>query len=424
MTKGQQLKTSRPDYYEATLPCGLRIIYEPANTEVVYCGIVVGAGTRHEDAADSGMAHFIEHTTFKGTTSRKAYQINGFLERRGGDLSAFTTKQETVYYATALKSDFHHVADILTDIVFHSTYPQAELDREKEVICDEIDSYLDTPSDLIFDEFETLIFPNHPLGRDILGKAERLKQYTTSDAHRYANAYYHPRNCVFYAFGDLNFARMVKTLESLLPASDFPVTPQQIVTTIPKALPISTEKGWTRETDKQTHQAHVLMGCRTIGGNDKDCHALTLLNNIIGGPAPNSRFNVRLREKAGLVYSVDAYIGFYPDAGVWSVYFGCDQKDIKRCQRLIRREMDRFIEAPITENQLRTARQQLVRQLRIARDHFENHAVSMGRLYAKYGIFRNIEEVCALYDDVTPADLQRIANDIFNPERLSTLIYK
>ena len=424
MAKSLHSKNQHPDYYETTLSCGLRVVYEPANTEVVYCGIVVQAGTRHEQEADSGMAHFIEHTTFKGTSKRKAYQINGFLERRGGDLSAFTTKQETVYYATALKSDFHHAADILTDIVFRSTYPQAELDREKEVICDEIDSYLDTPSDLIFDEFETLIFPNHPLGRDILGKAERLKQYSTADALRYADAYYHPRNCVFYAFGNLNFERMVKLLERLLPANDFPEAPQQIITKIPDALPPFTEKGWTREVDKQTHQAHVLMGCRTIGGNDKDCHALTLLNNIIGGPAPNSRFNVRLREKAGLVYSVDSYIGFYPDAGVWTVYFGCDQKDIKRCQRLIRHEMDRFIEAPLSENQLRAAKQQLVRQLRIARDHFESHALSMGRLYAKYGIFRNIEEVCSLYDDVTADDLQRIAKTLFDQERLSTLIYK
>lgn len=188
---------------ETTLPCGLRVIHESSDSPVLYCGYVVCAGTRHETIDDSGMAHFIEHMTFKGTQRRRASQITNGLECVGGDLNAFTTKQETVYYATVLKENFIRAVSLLTDIVFHSTYPQAEIDREVEVICDEIDSYKDSPSELIFDEFETLMYPSQPLGRDILGKAERLRQYTTADALRFARQYYRPENAIFYVYGDV-----------------------------------------------------------------------------------------------------------------------------------------------------------------------------------------------------------------------------
>ena len=191
---------------ETTLPCGLRVIHESSDSPVLYCGYVVCAGTRHETTDDSGMAHFIEHMTFKGTQRRRASQITNGLECVGGDLNAFTTKQETVYYATVLKENFIRAVSLLTDIVFHSTYPQAEIDREVEVICDEIDSYKDSPSELIFDEFETLMYPSQPLGRDILGKAERLRQYTTADALRFARQYYRPENAIFYVYGDVVLA--------------------------------------------------------------------------------------------------------------------------------------------------------------------------------------------------------------------------
>jgi len=196
----------------ATLSNGLRVIFEPSASEVLYCGYVVCAGTRHEPEADSGMAHFLEHLSFKGTARRTSTQINNFLERVGGDLNAFTNKQETVYHATVLRKDVARAVDLLTDIVFHSTYPQAEITKEVEVIVDEIDSYRDSPSELIFDEFEHLLFADAPLGRDILGTPERLRQYTTADAHRFADRYYRPDNAIFFVYGQTDFARVLRLL--------------------------------------------------------------------------------------------------------------------------------------------------------------------------------------------------------------------
>lgn len=301
-----------PIYHTHTLPCGLRIIHEPTASAVLYCGYVVMAGTRHEEAADSGMAHFIEHLSFKGTTHRRACHIVNGLERVGGDLNAYTTKQETVYYATVLKDDFRRAADLLTDIVFHSTFPQAEIDKEVEVICDEIDSYKDSPSEIIFDEFESLMYPGQPLGRDILGRAERLREYTTADALRFTRRYYHPQNAVFYVYGDVPFAQIVRTLERLLPPTDFA---DFIAPSVPQIAPVPQTVAHERSVAKGTHQAHVLIGAPTFAGTDPRRFALLMLNNMLGGPGMNSRLNLSLREKAGLVYSIDAYLNTYPDTG-------------------------------------------------------------------------------------------------------------
>ena len=403
-----------------TLPCGLRIIHEQRNSQVVYCGYVVLAGTRHEEVADSGMAHFLEHITFKGTERRRACHIINGLERVGGELNAFTTKQETVFTATVLKDDFKRAADLLTDIVFHSTYPQAEIDKEVEVICDEIDSYRDTPSDLIFDEFETLLFPEQPLGRDILGSPERLRSYTTADARRFAARYYLPQNAVFYVYGDVPFPKIVRTLERLLPADDFiektfsPISPQ-----IPAPRLIGTE----RRVERNTHQAHVLIGAPSFGGTDSRRYALILLNNVLGGPGMNSRLNLSLREKAGLVYSVDSYLNTYPDTGFWNVYFGCDAHDVKRCCQLVRRELRRFVDNKLTPAQLLAAKKQLCGQIGISTEASESYASALGKTFAHYGTHRDIARITCALQEVTAEQIQQAAEIVYNPDRLTTLIY-
>lgn len=403
-----------------TLPCGLRIIHEQRNSQVVYCGYVVLAGTRHEEVADSGMAHFLEHITFKGTERRRACHIINGLERVGGELNAFTTKQETVFTATVLKDDFKRAADLLTDIVFHSTYPQAEIDKEVEVICDEIDSYRDTPSDLIFDEFETLLFPEQPLGRDILGSPERLRSYTTADARRFASRYYLPQNAVFYVYGDVPFPKIVRTLERLLPADDFiektfsPISPQ-----IPAPRLIGTE----RRVERNTHQAHVLIGAPSFGGTDSRRYALILLNNVLGGPGMNSRLNLSLREKAGLVYSVDSYLNTYPDTGFWNVYFGCDAHDVKRCCQLVRRELRRFVDNKLTPAQLLAAKKQLCGQIGISTEASESYASALGKTFAHYGTHRDIARITCALQEVTAEQIQQAAEIVYNPDRLTTLIY-
>lgn len=404
-----------------TLANGLRLIHEPSHSQVVYCGYVVCAGTRHEAEADSGMAHFIEHLTFKGTSRRRACHITNGLERVGGDLNAFTTKQETVYYATVLKNDFARAADLLTDIVFHSTFPQTEIDKEVEVICDEIDSYQDSPSELIFDEFEAMMYPGQPLGRDILGRAERLRQYTTADALRFVRPYYHPCHTAFYVYGDVPFRTIVRTLERL--TSDFGPAEPSLPATQPPTVP-SVPAEPLRIVTKQTHQAHVMVGGPAYCGSSPHRFALTLLNNILGGPGMNSRLNLSLREKAGLVYSVDSYLNTYPDTGFWNVYFGCDAHDVARCRRLLERELRRFIDNPLSETRLKAAKKQLLGQIGISTDAPENYALALGKTFAHYNRYRDITRLCRDINEVTAEEMQAVAAEVYRPERLTTLIYQ
>ncbi len=409
------------NWNETTLPCGLRVVYEHRASAVLYCGYVVCAGTRHEELADSGMAHFIEHMTFKGTEKRKACHITNGLERVGGDLNAYTTKQETVYYATILKKDFKRAADLLTDIVFHSQFPQNEIDKEVEVICDEIDSYKDSPSELIFDEFESMMYEGQPLGRDILGNASRLHTYTTTDALRFTKRYYQPKNAVFYVYGDIDFNVVVKTLERLLSPSDFDnnCALPQIASDIPRPCSMANE----RVIDKGTHQAHVLIGGPTFAGTDKRIHALILLNNMLGGPGMNSRLNLAMREHAGLVYSVDSYLNTYPDTGFWNVYFGCDSHDVKRCRKVLERELLKFANKPLSATQLLNAKKQLCGQIGISTDASEGYALALGKTFAHYNRHRNVESIIEKINQVSSNDVLQVARDVYNPNRLTTLIY-
>lgn len=403
-------------FNEHILPNGLRIVHEASPTGVVYCGYVVMAGTRHEDVPDSGMAHFCEHLTFKGTRRRRACHIANGLERVGGDLNAYTSKQETVYYATVLRGDFARAVDLLSDIVFHSVYPQREIDREVDVIADEIDSYNDSPAELIYDEFESMVFAGHPLGRDILGDAARLRQYTTADARRFTGRYYRPSNVVFYCYGQVDFARVVRTVErataGLEPGFEA-ASPQ----------PLPEYRPEVRRVPRGTHQTHVLVGGRAFGGSDDRHVGLVLLNNLMAGPGMNARLNTVLRERAGLVYTVEGSLLTYPDAGAWCVYFGCDEADVTRCCRLVSREYARLVESPLSPARLAAAKKQLKGQIGIGCDSFENYALALGKTYAHYGRPRDVERLFARIDSLTVSDLQAIAQAAFPPERMTTLIY-
>lgn len=423
----------------ATLDNGLRVIFEYKDSEVVYCGYVVCAGTRHEEPADSGMAHFIEHMSFKGTERRRSYHINNGLERLGGDLNAFTNKQETVYYATVLREDFPRAVDILTDLVFHSTYPQAEIDKEVEVIADEIESYLDSPAELIFDDFEAMLFEDSPLGRDILGRADRLREYTTADARRFVDRHYRPDNAVFYVTGRLDWKRILRELnrwvlapqnparQPLAPAFTSVLQPYLAAAALLPAAPQPAAcGGGTRVLEKGTHQAHVVIGAPTFGGREAGTkrYALALLNNILGGPGMNSRLNMALREHAGLVYSIDSYLTTYPDAGWWCCYFGCDTDDTDRCLRLVRRELRRLIDTPLSASQLAAAKKQIIGQLTIADNNAESYALALGKQYAHYGTCRDTAAIKEAIRNVTADDIQQLAAEIYADERISTLIYK
>ena len=404
-----------------TLANGLRVIYEQTDSPVVYCGYVMRVGTRHEQAAESGMAHFIEHMTFKGTERRRAWQISNGLERVGGELNAYTTKQETVYCATVLRPDFPRAVDLLTDIVFHSTYPQLEIDREVEVICDEIDSFKDSPSELIFDEFESLVFEGCDLGRDILGEADRLRQYRTADALRFTRAHYRPDNAVFYIYGDVDFRRTIRQLERLMATSEAVLSPHEPAPT-PSALILPPAR--TVYRDRGTHQAHVLLGCPTYGGRHPHRFALLLLNNILGGPGMNARLNMLMRERAGLVYTVESNYSTYIDVGLWTVYFGCDTDDVDRCLRLVRRELQRMIDQPLTPRQLQAAKKQFIGQIGISREARESYAIGLGKTYAHYDTWRDLDALAQEVDALTSEELQTVAAEVFAADRLSLLVYR
>ena len=419
-------------YNTYTLSNGLRVIHLPSASPVVYCGYEIAAGTRNEEPGEEGLAHFVEHVTFKGTERRRSMQILNTLERVGGDLNAFTQKEDTVYYAAILKEHLPKAVDVLTDIVFHSIYPQTEIDKEVEVICDEIESYNDSPAELIYDDFENILFEGHPLGHNILGNAERVRKFTTEDALRFARKYYRPDNAIFFAYGDVDFEKLKKTLPQPLPVGRGVDTlgadesngylPIGRVGGGSFVLSGSTSNFIIRE--KQTHQAHVMMGTRAYDIHHPLRIPLYLLNNLLGGPGMNARLNISLRERNGLVYTVESTMVSYGDTGLWGVYFGCDPHDVKRCLRLVRHELDKFIEKPLTDAQLNAAKRQLKGQIGIACDNREQFALDFGKSFLHYGWEKDITSLYAQIDEVTAEQIQQVARELMGEERITTLIYK
>ena len=417
-------------YNTCTLKNGLRIIHLPSSSQVVYCGYDIAAGTRNELPGEEGLAHFCEHISFKGTARRNALQIINAIEGLGGELNAFTNKEDTVYYAAISKEHFYQVVDVLTDIVFHSQYPQHEIDKEVEVICDEIESYNDSPAELIYDEFENLLFKGHPLGHNILGKAEQLRTYTTADALRFVQRNYRPEQMVFFVYGDINFKRLISSPKFMdVPSGkaergEIKRGLNEMINPPICSDPQPPSLGGTYTIEKSTHQAHVMMGCQAYAYNDPRRMALYLLNNILGGPGMNARLNLSLRERHGLVYTVESTMVTYGDTGVWSIYFGCDHHDINRCRRLVRHELDRLMQKPLSQRQLMIAKRQLKGQLAIACDNREQFALDFGRSYLHHGHERDLNALYRRIDALTAEELQAIACELFAPDHMTTLIFK
>ncbi len=450
-------------YNTYTLDNGLRIIHLPSDSKVVYCGYQINAGTRNEEPGEEGLAHFCEHVTFKGTERRKAWHILNCLESVGGDLNAYTNKEGTVYYSAILKEHIARAVDLLTDIVFHSVYPQAEIDKEVEVICDEIESYNDSPAELIYDEFENIIFKGSPLGHNILGTAEQVRSFKTEDALRFTRKLYRPDNAIFFAYGDIDFKKLVKLIRKALADDDSGKVAENAANSVGKLaeekLPqisqitqisgdensITTEKsvpsvksvgpenypsvgkeiaGQTIVMQKNTHQAHVMIGTRAYDVNDSRRMPLYLLNNMLGGPGMNAKLNLALREHNGLVYTVESTMVAYGDTGIWSIYFGCDEHDVKRCLRLVRKELDKFMQKPLSEAQLKAAKKQIKGQVGVACDNRENFALDFGKSFLHYGWEKNVDRLYEQVDEITAEQIQAVAQELFDKDRLTTLIFR
>ena len=440
-------------YNTYTLDNGLRIIHLPSDSKVVYCGYQINAGTRNEEPGEEGLAHFCEHVTFKGTERRKAWHILNCLESVGGDLNAYTNKEGTVYYSAILKEHIARAVNLLSDIVFHSVYPQAEIDKEVEVICDEIESYNDSPAELIYDEFENILFKGSPLGHNILGTAEQVRAFKTEDALRFTRKLYRPDNAIFFAYGDIDFKKLVRLLQRALADDESVVNlaeeklPQisQITqiswneNSIAEEKSVSSVKsvepknypsvgdgiaGQTIVMQKNTHQAHVMIGTRAYDVNDDRRMPLYLLNNMLGGPGMNAKLNLALREHNGLVYTVESTMVAYGDTGTWSIYFGCDEHDVKRCLRLVRKELDKFMQKPLSDAQLKAAKKQIKGQIGVACDNRENFALDFGKSFLHYGWEKNVDRLYEQVDAITAAQIQAVAQELFDKDRLTTLIFK
>ena len=440
-------------YNTYTLDNGLRIIHLPSDSQVVYCGYQINAGTRNEEPGEEGLAHFCEHVTFKGTERRKAWHILNCLESVGGDLNAYTNKEGTVYYSAILKEHIARAVDLLSDIVFHSVYPQAEIDKEVEVICDEIESYNDSPAELIYDEFENILFKGSPLGHNILGTAEQVRAFKTEDALRFTQKLYRPDNAIFFAYGDIDFKKLVKLLqraladdksvgklaEEKLPQisqitqisrDENSIAEEKSVSSVksvgPKNYPSVRDEiaGQTIVMQKNTHQAHVMIGTHAYDVNDDRRMPLYLLNNMLGGPGMNAKLNLALREHNGLVYTVESTMVSYGDTGTWSIYFGCDEHDVKRCLRLVRKELDKFMQKPLSEAQLKAAKKQIKGQVGVACDNRENFALDFGKSFLHYGWEKNVDRLYEQVDEITAAQIQAVAQELFDKGRLTTLIFK
>ena len=456
-------------YNTYTLDNGLRIIHLPSDSKVVYCGYQINAGTRNEEPGEEGLAHFCEHVTFKGTERRKAWHILNCLESVGGDLNAYTNKEGTVYYSAILKEHIARAVDLLSDIVFHSVYPQTEIDKEVEVICDEIESYNDSPAELIYDEFENILFKGSPLGHNILGTAEQVRAFKTEDALRFTRKLYRPDNAIFFAYGDIDFKKLVKLIQKALgecpkgrelacsadcKSAETP-TEERIAEKTPTEERITegtptgetpTEEmeagdanhkvqsskfnvqskvaGQTIVMQKNTHQAHVMIGTRAYDVNDDRRMPLYLLNNMLGGPGMNAKLNLALREHNGLVYTVESTMVAYGDTGTWSIYFGCDEHDVKRCLRLVRKELDKFMQKPLSDAQLKAAKKQIKGQIGVACDNRENFALDFGKSFLHYGWEKNVDRLYEQVDEITAAQIQAVAQELFDKDRLTTLIFK
>lgn len=405
------------EYRTCTLKNGLRLIHKPTQSAVSYCGFTINAGTRDEEEAYSGLAHFVEHTIFKGTTHRRASHILNRMEVVGGELNAYTAKEETVVYSVFPGAHLSRAMQLLGDLIADSQFPEKELSKEREVVADEINSYRDTPSELIYDEFESALFEGCSLGRNILGNVESLHAMTSAVARQFLTDHYTPGNMVFFFMGATPFSQVQHLAERYLGDLSRPTKELPRILK-PAAAPFS------KTLCLDTHQSHVIIGARAYDLFDKRRRVLLLLNNILGGPGMNSVLNVSLREKRGYVYTVESSVTSYTDTGLFAIYFGTDHRYAQPCIDLVKKELKRLREQRLSPARLAAAKRQFIGQIEVSTDNSENVALALGKNFLRYGHFDSLAEIAEQIESITSDDLLEVANDLLAEECLSMLIYE
>lgn len=405
------------DHVLKYFPSGLRLLHIPCKGPVAHLAVYINTGTRDEDPEKNGLAHFIEHTIFKGTSKRKAYHILTRLESVGGELNAFTTKEETCIYATFIKENFHRAVELVSDIFLNSTFPDKELKKEKDVILDEINSYKDTPSEEIYDVLEEEIFKGHPLGMNILGDPAHLVAFSRDDVLEFITANYAAEQVVICTSGDLDFNRISRMVEKYFDGLSEKSNRR------PRNR-FDAYHPFEKNLHRTTYQAHCMIGNQAYHRNDPKRFALFLLNNILGGPAMNSRLNLAVRERHGYAYNIESVYLPYTDTGVFSIYLGTDTSNLEKSLKLVRQEMDRFRNEPLSMIRLSQAKKQLIGQIEIANESNLNYLLAAGKAFLHDHRLDGADELRMRIEAVTSDQIREAAMEVFDPAGLSRIIFQ
>ncbi len=404
-------------YQQHSLSNGIRIIHRPVNTQVAHCALMINAGSRDEGIDEQGLAHFIEHVLFKGTKKRKAFQIMSHMENVGGEINAFTSKEETCIYGSFMYPFYTRWFDIVSDIAFNASFPDKEMLKEKDIIIDEINAYLDSPAEQIFDDFDELVFSDHPLGRNILGTPDSIKQFNRTNIQSFITRNYVTEEMIICSVGNISFANLIMLAERFF--GEIRQSGRQAVRGA-----FSGYRAQQKAVKRKNHQAHYMLGNQADGLNSQRKTALSLLNNILGGPGLNARLNMSIREKHGLCYNIESIYQPYSDTGVISIYFGTDHNAVDKTNALINKELKLLREKKVGSLQLKRAKTQLIGQLAISFESNLNEMLFNGKNYLFFHKIDTAETINQRIEAITPNDLMEIANEVFDPPSMSSLLYK
>lgn len=405
-----------PEFHTFTLPNGIRVIHKEVPRAAGHVALVVNTGSRDERKGEAGVAHFIEHCLFKGTQKRKTFHILNRLERVGGELNAYTTKEDTWISASFLERDLARAVELVADITFNSTFPEKEIAKERDVILDEIASIKENPSDVIFDEFEERLFGKHPLGRTILGTPESVKSLSKKDIEDFVKRNYRPDEMVFASVGSTPINKFKKICEKYL--GEFEGSKGKVHRVAPAAVAVFDER-----IKEDTHQVHHLLGGLTVGADHSDKLPLTLLANYLGGPAMNCRLSMNIREKYGMAYHIEAGYSPYADSGVFSIYFGTDTRHHKKVERLVNKELRIMCNTKMGVRQLHDAKKQLIGQIALNQDSGPSMMNGLAKSYLLYNRVEPLADFFKSIELITAEDLLRVSNEFVAPKGLSHLVY-
>jgi len=405
------------DFLTYTLPNGIRLIHQQTNSPVAHLGVLINTGSRDETEEEHGLAHFIEHSVFKGTKKRRAYHVLSRIEDVGGELNAYTTKEETTLHSTFLCDDYQRATELLSDILFNSTYPQREINLEKEVIAEEINSYKDSPSELIFDEFDELVFDGHPIARNILGTNENIAKFNRDSILNFIGNNYHTDQMIISSVGKISFPKLIRYAEKY-----FSIAPASYRSNGRK--PFENYAPGNRFEEKDTFQTHCIIGNLAFDAQHPQRVVMVLLNNILGGPAMNSRLNLSLRERRGMAYNIESGYTAYTDTGLFNVYFGTDRENFERALELVNKEFKLLRDTKLGMVQLSKAKKQMIGQIAVSTESHDDLMLAIGKSYLLYNKVDSLSEVFSKIESITASDLLDVPNQVLEENKMSMLVYR